>query len=295
MTVSSYPPASPPALGSASGHVLPGLIGVVHLRPLPGSPRFAGDISAVAAACARDAEVLADAGFEGVMIENYGDAPFEPNAVAPVTVAALTRCALAARVAAPMLPLGVNVLRNDAEAALSVAVAAGASFIRVNVHTGARLTDQGLIAGVAHRTLRLRQALGATAVKLLCDVDVKHSAPLAPRPLGEEAHDLVDRGGADAVLVTGSGTGREASLRDLDEVLRAVAAPVYVASGVSETTLGSLERAHGLIVGSCLRADGKAGGPIDASLARRFAFAYRAMRAAQAERRVESAPPPHVT
>ncbi len=293
MTAPSYPPAS--GSGTTSAFSLPGLIGVVHLRPLPGSPRFSGDISAVAAACARDAEVLADAGFEGVMIENYGDAPFEPSAVAPITVAALTRCALAARVAAPMLPLGVNVLRNDAEAALSVAVAAGASFIRVNVHTGARLTDQGLISGAAHRTLRLRHALGASAVMLLCDVDVKHSAPLAARPLSEEAHDLVDRGGADAVLVTGSGTGREASLRDLDEVLRAVAAPVYVASGVNEATLGSLERAHGVIVGSCLRADGKAGGPIDAALARRFAFAYRAMRAAQAERRVDSAVPPHVT
>ncbi len=272
---------------------LPGLVGVIHLRPLPGSPRYAGDLSAVAAACGRDAEILAEAGFEGIIVENYGDAPFEPGIVTPVTVAAMTRCALAARVAAPMLPLGINVLRNDAEAALSIAAATGAAFIRINVHTGARLTDQGLIQGAAHRTLRLRQVLGATAVRLVCDVDVKHSAPLAPRPVGEEAHDLVDRGGADAVLVTGSGTGREIALRDLDEVLRAVNAPVYVASGVSEATLPSLRRAHGLIVGSCLRADGRAGGPVDFTLARRFAESYRAMREAHAEGRLESVPPPH--
>lgn len=274
---------------------LPELIGVVHLRALPGSPRYGGDLSSVAAACGRDAEVLADAGFDAVIIENYGDSPFEPRKVEPVTVAAMTRCALAARVAAPMLPLGINVLRNDAEAALAIAVAAGGSFIRINVHTGARLTDQGLIEGAAHHTLRARRALGAAHVRLLCDVDVKHSAPLAARPVGEEAHDLVDRGGADAVLVTGSGTGKEVALRDLDEVLRAVPAPVYVASGVNEATLPSLRRAHGLIVGSCLRADGRAGGPIDLSLARRFVEAYRGMRAAQAEGRLESVPPPGVT
>ena len=284
MTSHSVPP-----LGA-----LPELVGVIHLKPLPGSPRFGGDISAAAVACGRDAEILADAGFDAIIIENYGDAPFEPRSVGPVTVAAMTRCALAARVAAPMLPLGINVLRNDAEAALAVAVAAGGAFIRVNVHTGARLTDQGLVEGAAHRTLRARRALGASHVKLFCDVDVKHSAPLAPRPVGEEAHDLVDRGGADAVLVTGSGTGKEVALRDLDEVLRSVAAPVYVASGVTEATLPSLRRAHGLIVGSCLRSDGRAGGPIDAALARRFVEVFRAIRAAQAEGRTESAPPPSV-
>ncbi len=273
---------------------VPSLIGTIHLRPLPGSPRFGGDLAAVAAACGRDAAALAEAGFDGIVVENYGDAPFEPGSVAPVTVAAMTRCALAARSSAPLLALGVNVLRNDAEAAVAVAVAAGAAFVRVNVHTGARLTDQGVISGAAHKTLRLRRELGAGAVLLLCDVDVKHSAPLAPRPIGEEAHDLVDRGGADAVLVTGSGTGREVALRDLDEVLRAVTAPVLVASGVTEAALPSLRRAHGVIVGSCLRTDGRAGGPVDPSLARRFADAYRAMRQAHAEGRLESVPPPGV-
>lgn len=267
------------------------LIGVIHLRPLPGSPGFAGDVAAVAAACARDAHALGDAGFDGIIVENYGDAPFEPGAVSPVTVAAMTRCALAARVAAPTLTLGINVLRNDPEAALSIAVASGAAMVRVNVHVGARLTDQGLIQGQAHKTLRLRRALGADHVRLLCDVDVKHSAPLAPRPLAEETSDLVARGGADAVLVTGSGTGRSVNLRDLDEVIRAAGVPVLVASGVSEGALAAIKRAHGVIVGSALRADGKAGGPVDPGLAKRFAEAFFAMKHAAAEGRLDSVPP----
>lgn len=270
---------------------LPALLGVIHLRPLPGSPGYAGDMSAVAAACARDAHTLADAGFEGIIVENYGDAPFEPGAVHPITIAAMTRCALAARVAAPTLVLGINVLRNDATAALSIAVATGAALVRVNVHVGARLTDQGLVQGEAHKTLRLRRELDAHHVKLLCDVDVKHSAPLAPRPLAEEASDLVHRGGADAVLVTGSGTGRSVNLRELDDVSRAVDVPVLVASGVTEGTLAAIKRAHGVIVGSALRADGKAGGAIDPAAARRFADAFFAMKRAAAEGRLDSVPP----
>lgn len=189
---------------------LPSLVGVIHLRALPESPRYDGDLAGVVASAARDARALAAAGFDGIVVENFGDAPFVPDRVAPITVAAMTACALAVRAAAPGVALGINVLRNDAEAALAVAVACGAEMIRINVHTGARVTDQGLIEGRAHLTLRQRRALGAERVALLCDVDVKHSAALAARPIGEEAHDLAARGLADAVLVTGSGTGRGA-------------------------------------------------------------------------------------
>ncbi len=263
---------------------LPRLIGVIHLRALPGSPRYDGEMSPIAASCGRDAEALAEAGFDGIIVENYGDPPFEPGSVPPSTIAALTRCALAARVAAPTLALGINVLRNDAEAALGVAIATGATFIRVNVHIGARLTDQGVVAGAAHRTLRSRRARGARHVRTRADGDVKHSAPLAPRPLRDEVEDLAFRGGADALLVTGRGTGKGVSLRDLDEVLGATAGagvPVYVASGVTESALASIAGAYGVIVGSALRVDGRAGGRIDVKVARRFADAFAARRTAE--------------
>ncbi|MFO0756470.1 MAG: BtpA/SgcQ family protein [Byssovorax sp.] len=269
---------------SASPHVtLPSLIGVIHLPPLPGSPRFGGDLAAALASTARDARALAEAGFEGIIAENFGDAPFVPGRVAPVTVASMTAAALAVRAAAPAVALGINVLRNDAEAALSIAVASGARFIRVNVHTGARVTDQGLIEGRAHETLRMRRALGAESIALYCDVDVKHSAPLAARPIGEEAHDLALRGLADAVLVTGSGTGRGVNKADLDEVTRALhgAVPVLCASGVTIETLGEIGRAQaGVIVGTCLRASGRAGDPVDLDLSKRFVEAFRASRRA---------------
>jgi uncharacterized protein len=253
---------------------LPRLIGVIHLPALPGSPGAATPIATIAAAAAEDARSLAAAGFDGVMVENFGDAPFFPEQVPAITVAAMTRCALAVAEASPNLALGINVLRNDAGSALSIAAVCGASMIRINVHSGARLTDQGIVNGRAHDTLRLRRELALADVALLCDVDVKHAAPLAARPIEEEALELAERAHADAVLVTGGGTGMAAAGDDLKRVLSVVQAPVYVASGVTvETAAEMLASAHGVIVGSCLRANGRAGGPIDAARAAAFVAA----------------------
>jgi uncharacterized protein len=268
------------ARGGTAGGVnpspLPRLIGVIHLPPLPGSPRFGGDLPALATRAGREAASLEAAGYDGVIVENFGDAPFFPGRVDPVTVAAMTACALAVRAAAPKIALGINVLRNDAESALAIAACTGATMVRVNVHSGARVTDQGIVEGSAHATLRLRRALDATHVHLLCDVDVKHSAPLAARPIEEEAEEVAARGLlGDAVLVTGTGTGRGVDTADLERVARAVHVPVLVASGATTSSLPSLRAAHGVIVGTALRASGRAGDPVDADRARAFADAFR--------------------
>jgi membrane complex biogenesis BtpA family protein len=254
------------------------LVGVVHLRPLPGSPRASAPLGECAARAADDARVLADAGFDLVMIENFGDAPFFAGRVPPITVASLTACAIAVRGAIPKTALGINVLRNDAESALAIAIAVGAACIRVNVLTGARVTDQGVIQGDAASLFRSRRALGADSVEVWADVDVKHSVPLAARPLADEVSDLVSRALASAVLVTGEGTGRAVDHAKLEEVQRAAhgRVPVLVASGTTIGALPSLaRRCDGVIVGSALRADGVAGGPVDVKRTLEFARAFR--------------------
>ncbi len=206
-----------------------------------------------------------------MIVENFGDAPFFAGRVPAVTVAAMTACAVAVREAAPGLPLGINVLRNDAESALAIAVVSGATCIRVNVLTGARVTDQGLIEGCAASLFRSRRALGADAIEVWGDVDVKHSAPLAARPIADEVGDIVSRSFAAAVLVTGEGTGRSVDHAKLAEVQKAAnrRVPVLVASGATIPLLPSLARhCDGVIVGSALRADGIAGGSIDPSAPR---------------------------
>ena len=165
-----------------------------------------------------------------MIIENFGDAPFFKEQVPAVTIAAMTACAVAIRAACPQLELGINVLRNDGAAALAIAAVVGAACVRVNVLSGARVTDQGLVEGRAAELLRLRQTLGCPQVELWADVAVKHSAPLAAREIGEETRDLVLRALADAVLVTGSGTGEAVDTGQPRTVAAAAgAAPVYVA------------------------------------------------------------------
>lgn len=250
------------------------LVGVLHLPALPGSPR-GGSIDRAVEQTARDAKVLSDAGFDGLVVENFNDVPFFATHVPPITIAAMTACALEARRAAPELRLGINVLRNDAQAALSIAHVTGASFVRVNVHAHARLTDQGPIAGDAANTLRLRSSLGAK-VEIFADVDVKHSAPMAAISVEDEARDLEERALADALIVTGSGTGVGVDVKLLERVRKASRLPLYVGSGATIETLSKL-RAHatGILVGTALRAGNKPGGPIDPKLAESFARAFR--------------------
>lgn len=253
------------------------LVGVIHLPALPGSPRNQLRLRAIAESAVRDAKALQSAGFDLIMLENFGDAPFFPTKVPPVTVAALTVCAEAVRQACPQTPLGINVLRNDGEAALSIATAVDAACIRVNVLTGARVTDQGIIEGDAANLLRLRRSLNAESVAIWADVDVKHSAPLGHRSLGAETKDVVLRALASTVLVTGEGTGVAVDETRLGEVRRAAPdVPVLVASGATLPLLPQLAKlCDGVIVGSALREGGRAGGPILETQAKAFAEGFR--------------------
>ena len=241
------------------------LIGMVHLEPLPGASRFEGDLEEVIRAAVRDATTLADAGFDAVMVENHGDAPFFADDVPKITVAAMTRAVDA--IGAIGLDTGVNVLRNDAIAALSIAAATGASFIRVNVLTGTMFTDQGPIVGRAADVERFR-SLHCPDVAILADVFVKHATPPAGLTLEEATHDLTTRSGADGIIVSGPATGAAADLDDLALVADTKSLPVFVGSGVTAASIGTtLKIADGVIVGSATKPDGNVEAPVDAELA----------------------------
>jgi uncharacterized protein len=252
------------------------LVGMVHLPPLPGAPRAALAVDAIEAQALAEARTLADAGFAACLVENFGDAPFHGAGVEPVTVAVMARVVACLRRELPDLTVGVNVLRNDAAAAVAVAAATGAAFVRVNVHVGATATDQGVLEGRAAETLRLRRRLGV-AVAVWADVQVKHGRSLAHEKVADEARDAVQRGLADALIVTGRGTGWATNVDDLRSV-RALelGVPLYVGSGVTEQSLGLyLRESDGIIVGSALKQGGRAEAPLDPERARRFAATAR--------------------
>jgi hypothetical protein len=238
---------------------------MIHLSPLPGSPRYNGDgISGAVDAALRDAKALQKGGIDGLLMENYGDLPFKPTPTDPETVASMT--AIGQEVSRQVdLPMGVNVLRNGALAALAIAHVIRARFIRVNVFAESLLTDQGIIDACAHDLTRFRKQLGASDVAIFADVRSKHAAPLTSRPVEESARDAAYRGMADALIVTGLHTGAEPDKGQLHRIR--VSVPdrrILVGSGVTTRNAAKLLReADGAIVGTHLKENGMIEKPVD--------------------------------
>lgn len=261
----------------------PLLIGMCHLPPLPGSPRHSLPMDRIVEHAVTDARRLADAGFDALIVENFGDAPFSAGRIEPWTTAALT-IAVAEVKSAVGLPVGVNALRNDALAALGVAAAAGADFVRVNVLVGVSATDQGFIEGEAADLLRCRTRVGPS-VEVFADVHVKHAVCVSQPDIALAAEETAYRGQADALIVSGATTGRPADIDELQRVRQAVPDRLLLAGSgaTSETIARILEVADGAIVGSCLKPGGDPELPIDTALAEAFIKTARGRRRARSQ------------
>jgi membrane complex biogenesis BtpA family protein len=249
------------------------IYGVVHVPALPGDPHGTTFEEAYSNSM-RDAEALAAGGVHGIIIENFGSIPFvkgdASNRLPPHQVAALTR--IATRCKSTLgIEVGVNCLRNDAYSAMGIAAACELDFIRVNVHVGAAVTDQGLIEGEAHMTLRYRRELGCRA-KIFADVLVKHASPLGTSDPHEATRDCVHRGLADAVIVSGSGTGEPVNIERLRTVrLAAASVPVYVGSGLVPELLDEvLPHVSGGIVGTWFKRAAITRNPVDVARVKEF-------------------------
>lgn len=239
------------------------IIGVVHLLPLPTSPRWGGSLKAVIDRAEQEATALASGGVDSIIVENFFDAPFTKNQVDPAVVSAMT--VVVQRIQNLVtLPIGLNVLRNDGRSAMAIANCVKAQFIRVNVLTGVMATDQGLIEGEAHQLLRYRRELGSD-VKILADVLVKHARPLSSPNLTVAVKDTIERGLADGVILSGWATGSPPNLEDLELACDAAAGtPVFIGSGASWENINTLmQAANGVIVSSSLKRHGQISQPID--------------------------------
>jgi len=233
------------------------LIACIHLLALPGSPGYCGNISTVINQALKEAEIFNNHKVDGLIIENFGDIPFYKDQVPSETIASMTMITHEIKKVFKG-PVGVNVLRNDAKAALAIAVATQAQFIRVNVHIGAAVTDQGIIEGKAFETLRLRRALDSD-VLIFADVAVKHASPMGSRSIEDETKDLSERGLADVLIVSGHHTGGEADLKEINRIKQNTHLPVIIGSGITLDNLNNyFSLADGFIVGSYFKTEGKA-------------------------------------
>lgn len=259
------------------------IIGVVHLLPLPTSPRWGGSLQAVIDRAEQEVTALAAGGVDGVIVENFFDAPFTKGQVDPVVVSAMTLI-VQRLMHLVTLPVGINVLRNDAQSAIAIATCVHAPFIRVNVLTGVMATDQGLIEGQAHHLLRYRRELGSD-VKILADVLVKHARPLGSPNLTTAVQETIERGLADGIILSGWATGSPPIREDL-ELAHAAAnsTPVFIGSGANWENISTLmPAADGVIVSSSLKRRGRIEQPIDPIRVSQFVEAVRRSIAAPAD------------
>ncbi|MBD3188331.1 BtpA/SgcQ family protein [Candidatus Bathyarchaeota archaeon] len=256
------------------------VIGMLHLDPLPGSPHHdehAG-LDLVLANAINDLNVYLDHEIDGVIFENFGDVPFYPGTVPPETLSSMTwiitKCQtfINKRNSHENFLVGVNVLRNDPIGALSIALVTGSHFIRVNIHDGVSLTDQGLIQGKAHETLRYRRNIGANEVKILADVHVKHATPLVERELHQESLELVKRGGADGLIFTGPMTGISPRMSTFECIprikLEIPKIPLFLGSGVNHDNILQIfdivgNSIDGMIIGTAFKEGGKVSRPVE--------------------------------
>ncbi|MBC8102747.1 MAG: BtpA/SgcQ family protein [Cytophagales bacterium] len=253
------------------------LIGMVHLGALPGSARYDAEnmpLLDIMERAKADARALVGAGADALIVENFFDAPFAKSSVPPHTIAAMTRAVMAVRTAAgEEVPIGVNVLRNDARAAIAIAQVTGARFVRINVYVGAAVTDQGIIEGAAREAVLYRRELGAD-VAIFADVFVKHGTQLGDSEgfsLEAAAKDAVYRGLADAIIVTGTATGAETDPDMVARVSRAVPqVPLLIGSGFRDENAAALLEAgaNGAIVGTSLKQGRDHAAPVEAARVR---------------------------
>ncbi len=239
------------------------IIGVVHLQPLPTSPRWGGDLQAIISRAEREATALASGGVDGIIVENFFDAPFVKDQVDPAVVSAMTLL-IQEIMNLVSLPIGINVLRNDGQSAMAIASCVQAQFIRVNVLTGVMATEQGLIEGKADQLLRYRRELGSD-VKIFADILVKHALPLGSPNLTTTVEETIERGLADGVILSGWATGNPPSLADLELAsAAALGTPVFIGSGANWENISTLmPAADGVIVSSSLKRHGQIDQPID--------------------------------
>lgn len=233
---------------------VPYIIAVTHIGPLPGNPRYGGSLEDAIEKAVADARAAEEGGADGIIVENYLDHPYPKDEAGPLKVAAM---AVIVRevVKAVSIPVGVSLLRNCAHEAAAIAHAAGASFIRVNALAQAVVSDQGILEPVAYR-LATAEALMRWSPFIMADVNVKHAAPLATRPLREVIEETVTRGDADAVIITGPATGRPPTPAKVKEAKNYLpeGTDLIVGSGMTPENIGHyIAHADGFIVGTYLK------------------------------------------
>jgi len=212
------------------------IIGVVHLKALPGSPLYGNNIEQIYQNAIEDAKALENGGVDSIIFENFGDTPFVKDSISKLTISHFVSIVNDVKRNID-ITVGINVLRNDGEAAISIASATGSSFVRINILSGTMYTDQGIIEGKAHEILKLKKSI-ENEIEVYADVFVKHAVPPSGYTIENQTEELLYRAGADKIIITGDGTGKEIDYSQLIKLREIVPkGKLVIGSGVNEQNI----------------------------------------------------------
>jgi len=237
------------------------IIGAIHFPPLLGYPEFPGFVVALNNAV-KDLKALEQGGVDAVIIENNYDIPHK-ILVGPETISAMTLLGIKV-VSSTKLPVGVSVLWNDYQAALSIAKTIGAKFIRIPVFVDKVKTNYGIIEGRPQDVINFRKSLGAENIAIFADIHVKHAKILSKHDI-QTSTKLAIKNKSDAVIVTGKWTGDAPDINKLIAVKGAAGNfPILLGSGTDEKNIRELLKyANGAIVSTSLKEGGVKKGEVN--------------------------------
>lgn len=251
------------------------LIAMAHVPPLPGTPLYdqAAGVEGLIDHVKRDTAVLLDAGFDAVLFCNEGDRPYQLHAgheASAVMTRVVTECRPTDR------PYGVDFLW-DAQCALAIGVASGASFMR-EVVGGTWESDMGLWNPDAATLLRNRRNFGRDDLAIFANITPEFASGIGQRTPAQMATSTVVSSLADVILVSGPMAGSEPDVRTVADVREALdsSVPVLLNTGAKAATIAQyFKYADGCVVGSDLKRDGYTWNEVDPERVKRFIDAAR--------------------
>jgi membrane complex biogenesis BtpA family protein len=245
------------------------IIGMAHVPALPGTPRYdsAGGMDRMIETVQEDLKFLVEGGVDAIMFCNEDDRPYTFKAGIE-QIAAMTRVVTELR--PTQLPIGIDFLW-DPKAAIAIAHAVGASFVR-EVLTGTYESDMGLWSPNAGEVLRFRRNIGADNVRVFYNVSPEFASSMGNRPVVKCAQSAVISCLADAILVSGSMAGEEPDVATCKEVKQALKeVPVFLNTGAKyENIVQYLKVVDGAIVGTSFKHGGSTWNRVDPERVKNF-------------------------
>jgi len=244
------------------------IIGMVHLAALPGSVHYAESFQKTEERAIHEFKTLSDCGFDGAILQNTGDVPALENGD-EATVAFMTKVGLMLRSVSDLM-LGVNVLMNGSKAALAIAKAIEADFVRIKINSGAASTSTGIVQANPYEVLSFRNRIRATDIDMVGDLYDRTAAPVGEFPLEVLADLALRHAGMRALVI--SGYDYQEMIEKLKLLRKKLPQALLVVGGsAKKSNLAELlDLSDGIIVGSSIKSGGGFLDPIDLEKAHLF-------------------------